>query len=176
MIHGIFINHLPLSGNPYDAKVPKPTYEPNEITAEIRSFFGTGVNLQELYISPDLMTPRTWDVLAEAARWSRRNADVLADTQHVGGDPLAGEVYGWGSWTPAKAILSLRNPNDRPATLAIDVAKAWQLPAGAAAKYTLKSPWAEDASKPSVDVQTGETHVFQFRPYEVLVLEATPIK
>ena len=176
MIHGIFVNHLPLSGNPYDAKVPKPTYEPNEITAEIRSFFGTGVNLQELYISPDLMTPRTWDVLAEAARWSRRNADVLADTHAVGGDPLAGDVYGWGSWTPAKAILSLRNPNDRPATLAIDVAKAWQLPAGAAAKYTLKSPWAEDASKPSVEVRSGETHVLHFQPYEVLVLEAAPIK
>ena len=176
MIHGIFINHLPLSGNPYDAKVPKPTYEPAEITAEIRSFFGTGVNLQELYISPDLMTPRTWDVLAEAARWSRGNTDVLSDTHHVGGDPLAGEAYGWASWTPAKAILSLRNPSDQPATLALDVAQAWQLPAGAATKYTLKSPWADDAAQPSVEVRSGETHVFHFRPYEVLVLEAAPIK
>ena len=175
MIHGIYINHLPLSGDAYNPKTPRPTYDPQEMTAEIRSFFGTGVNLQELYIAPDLMTPRTWDVLAEAARWSRRNADVLVDTHHIGGNPLAGEVYGWASWTPAKAVVALRNPNDRPAALAIDMAEAWQLPAGAAAKYVLKSPWAEDASKPGIEVQAGQTRVFHLRPYEVLVLEAAPI-
>ena len=105
MIHGVFINHLPLQGNPYDPANPRPTYDEQEIIAEIRSFFGTGVNLQEMYIAPDLMTPRTWDVLAEAARWARGNADVLVDTHAIGGDPLAGEVYGWASWTPHKAIV-----------------------------------------------------------------------
>jgi hypothetical protein len=176
MIHGIFINHLPLSGNPYDPKVPRPTYDEKEMIAEIRSFFGTGVNLQELYIAPDLMSSRTWDVLAEAARWSRRNTGVLVDTHHIGGDPLAGEVYGWASWTRAKAILALRNPDDRPATISLDVARAWELPVGAPAQYVLKSPWAEDASKPGVVVQSGQTHVFQLQPYEVLVFEATPVK
>mgnify|MGYP000959732590 CR=1 FL=1 len=66
MIHGVFINPLPLQGNPYDPATPRPTYDEREITAEIRSFFATGVNLQELYVAPDLMTARTWDVLAEA--------------------------------------------------------------------------------------------------------------
>jgi hypothetical protein len=40
MIHGVFINHLPLAGNPYDPKSPRPTYDEQEITAEIRSFLG----------------------------------------------------------------------------------------------------------------------------------------
>ncbi len=52
MIHGVFINHLPLQGNPYDPAIPRPTYDEREIIAEIRSFFATGVNLQELYIAP----------------------------------------------------------------------------------------------------------------------------
>ncbi|MGO8745549.1 MAG: hypothetical protein ACLQNE_06130 [Thermoguttaceae bacterium] len=176
MIHGIYINHLPLSGNPYDPKSPRPTYDEKEMIGEIRSFFATGVNLQELYIAPDLMTPRTWDVLAEAARWSRRNAGVLVDTHHIGGNPVAGEIYGWASWTPAKAILALRNPDDRPATIRLDVARAWELPAGAAARYVLKSRWAEDASQPGVEVRSGQPHAFQLQPYEVRVLEATPVK
>ena len=127
-----------MSGDPYDAECPKPTYEKAEMTAEIRSFFGTGVNLQEMYIAPELMTPRTWDVLAEAARWARRNADVLADTHHVGGNPLAGEVYGWASWTPAKAIMALRIRTTARHVCARR-GPGLELPAGAATKYVEKS-------------------------------------
>ena len=176
MIHGIFINHLPLQGNPYDPKNRRPTYDDQEITAEIRSFFGTGVNLQEMYIAPDLMTPRTWDVLAEAARWARRNADVLVDTHAIGGDPLAGEVYGWASWTPAKAIVTLRNPDERPATFALDVARTMELPPGAASIYSLKSPWSEDASKPAMEVRSGRPATIRLQPFETLVFEATPVR
>ena len=71
MIHGVFVNRLPLSGNPYDPATPRPGYDPADIVHEIRSFFGSGTNLQEMYVAPELMTPATWDALAEAARWSR---------------------------------------------------------------------------------------------------------
>ena len=137
---------MPFSGNPYDPKTPRPTYDADEITAEIRSFFATGVNLQELYIEPKFMTPRTWDVLAEAASWARRHSDVLADTHHIGGDPAKYEVYGWASWSPRKAIVALRNPDDRPAAFTLDVGRAFELPAGAAVKYVLRSPWKDEAS------------------------------
>jgi hypothetical protein len=176
MIHGVFINHLPLQGNPYDPASPRPTYDEREIITEIRSFFGTGVNLQEMYIAPDLMTPRMWDVLAEAAQWARRNTDVLVDTHAIGGDPLAGEVYGWASWTPNKAIVSLRNPGDQPADFALDVSQALELPSGAAASYRLKSPWGEDASRPAMEVQAGQPATIHVQPFESLVFEATPIR
>jgi hypothetical protein len=171
MIHGIFINHLPLKGNPYDPKNPRPTYDEREITDEIRSFFATGTNLQEMYIAPDLMTPRTWDVLAEAARWARANTAVLVDTHHIGGDPLKGEAYGWASWTPAKAILAVRNPAAQTATMAVDVGQVFELPAGAARKFTLKSPWKEDAGRAAVTLEAGRAHAFQLQPFETLVLE-----
>jgi len=174
MIHGVFINRLPLSGNPYDPKNKPPSYQPDEIIAEIRSFFGTGTNLQELYVNPALMTPRTWDALAEAANWARRNADVLADTHWVGGDPAQGQVYGWASWSKQKAILVLRNPNDGPAKITLDPADAFELPAGAARQYVLRSPWKEDADASAITLAAGRAHTFELGPFEVLSLEGVP--
>ena len=176
MIHGVFINHSPFTykGSYYDPKNPRPTYDENEMIAEIRSYFATGVNLQELYIAHDLMTARVWDVLAEAARWARANSDVLADTHHFGGDPLSGKVYGWASWSRRKGILSLRNPSDQTATIAIDVGKAFELPAGATQAYSLKSPWKDAAAAAPIRLTAGASHTFALKPFQVLVLEATP--
>jgi hypothetical protein len=176
MIHGVFINHLPLQGNPYDPTTPRPTYDEAEITAEIRSFFATGVNLQELYVAPDLMTPRMWDVLAEAARWARDNAPVLEDTHALGGDPLAGQVYGWASWTPAKAIVSLRNPSDESTDFVLNLAQTLELPAGAPTAYRLASPWADEADKSALDVQAGTPLTLHLQPFQVVVFEATPVR
>jgi len=176
MIHGIFINRMPFTTDHTKLNASKLIYDEGELTAEIRSFFGTGINLQEMYIDPEVMTPCAWDALAEAARWARRNADVLADTHHVGGNPLAGEVYGWASWTPKKALITLRNPDDRPATFSLDVAKTLELPAGAASRYVLKSPWSEEASKPAVEARGGEAYVVHLQPFEVFVREAIPVE
>jgi hypothetical protein len=103
----------------------------NDFRNEIRSYFGTGTQLQEMYITPSLLTAANWDDLAEAARWSRANADVLQDTHWVGGDPAWREVYGWASWTPRKGILVLRNPGDREKTIRIKLQDAFELPQGA---------------------------------------------
>jgi hypothetical protein len=175
MIHGIYVNALPLFANPYDPASPRPTYDPADVVAEIRSFFGTGTNLQEMYIAPPLMTPQTWDALAEAARWSRANADVLADTHWVGGDPAKGQVYGWASWSSRRGILTIRNPDDRPAQLALDLGRAFELPGQAARRYLLKSPWKEDSAKPGIELSAGQPHTFILKPFEVLVLEAQPV-
>ena len=69
----------------------------------VRSFFGSGTSLQELYISYDRMQEDFWPVLAEAAIWARVNEDVLKDVHWIGGSPINLEVYGFASW---KAIRS----------------------------------------------------------------------
>ncbi len=97
-----------------------------DFPAEVRSFFGSGTQMQELYITPELLTPRDWDTLAEAARWSRANEDVLRDTHWIGGDPSKGQIYGWASWSPRKGILTLRNPSDKPATISIDAGSIFE--------------------------------------------------
>ena len=143
-----------------------------DLTAEIREFFGTGTQLQELYITPALMNEKNWDDLAEAAKWSRANADTLVDTHWVGGDPGKAEVYGWASWSPRRAILTLRNPGAQPATFTGDVAQLFELPAGASKTYTLHSPWQSEQERPDLTLRAGEPHTFTLQPFAVLVLQS----
>ena len=138
---------------------------------QAREFFGNGTQLQEMYITPSLLNQRNWDDLAEAAKWSRANADVLVDTHWIGGDPNKNEVYGWASWSPQKVILVLRNPDDQPAAFTADAANIFELPPGAEQTFRLHSPWRGDREAPVVQLRAGEPHVFNLRPFEVLVLE-----
>ena len=139
---------------------------------QAREFFGNGTQLQEMYITPSLLNQHNWDDLAEAAKWSRANADTLVDTHWIGGDPGEDEVYGWASWSPRKAILVLRNPDDQPASFAADVAKVFELPGNAKQSFRLRSPWKQDRQFPDVTLRTGESHVFNLQPFEGLVLES----
>jgi hypothetical protein len=175
MLHGIMIHKFAFLG-PSDPKNPPVSCHEADVLAEIRSYFATGANLQELHIDPSLMTETSWDVLAESAKWSRSNADVLADTHWVGGDPEKGEVYGWASWSKRKGILALRNPDDQPSRITLDIAEAFELPPGAARKYVLRSPWAADAAKPAITVTAGRPHPFELQPFDVLVRDATPVQ
>jgi hypothetical protein len=147
-----------------------------EIRKELRSFFACGTCLQELYVTPGMMTAENWDDLAEAAKWGRANADVLADTHWVGGDPGKGEAYGWASWSEGKGILALRNPAPDPLTIKLEIGESFELPAGAAKRYNLQSPWKEDAQQPGIEVQAGSPHTFKLTPFEVQVFEAIPVK
>jgi len=141
---------------------------------EVDSYFGSGTDLQELYITPALLSQANWDELAEAAKWSRSNAQVLKDTHWIGGDPAKLEVYGWASWTPTKGIIVLRNPADRPQSYALDVEAAFELPAGAQRNYRAHSPWAADKRSKPVELRAGQAHRILLQPFEVLTLDAVP--
>ena len=169
------LNSLMLHGLIYAQKHKHLDEDPgNDFRNEVRSYFGTGTQLQELYITPSLLTQQNWDDIAEAAKWSRTNAEVLKDTHWVGGDPAGLEVYGWASWSPKKAILTLRNPSDKPQTIAIDIQIAFELPPAASRDYAAHSPWKDDASTPSIPLRAGAAHEFKLAPFEVLTLEMVP--
>jgi len=166
MLHGlIYAQHAhDLSTDPHD-----------DFADEVHAYFGTGTQLQELYITPALLTPANWDTLAEAASWSRRNADVLMDTHWVGGDPLALAAYGHAAWRGGRGILSLRNPANVPQSLTLDVASAFELPDGAPRAYAARSPWAADRGQMPLRLQAGVPHAFDLQPFQVLTLEAQPV-
>ena len=169
------LNSLMLHGIIYAEKAKNLSTDPgHDFAAEVRSYFASGTQLQELYITPSLLTKADWDVLAESARWSRENAGVLRDTHWVGGDPGKGEVYGWASWSAQKAILALRNPSASPREIRIDVGTAFDLPAEAARQYSAHSPWSADANAPPIQLEAGRAHAFELKPFEVIVLEARP--
>ena len=141
---------------------------------EVRDYFSTGTQLQEMYITPSLLNKQNWDDLAEAAKWSRANADALVDTHWVGGDPTKLEVYGWASWNPRKATLTLRNPSDKPQEFEVDVQSLFELPKGAPQAYKLHSPWMEDRVQPWMHFQAGAPKSVTLRPFEVRVWNAFP--
>jgi hypothetical protein len=165
MLHGLIYaqHHKELSKDPS-----------NDFRNEVRDYFGNGTQLQEMYITPSLLTSANWDDLAEAAKWSRANAEVLKDTHWIGGDPAWLEVYGWASWTPQKGTLVLRNPNDHPQSIKLDIQDAFELPTGAPKIYTAKSPWKDDVAQPATELRAHTPHEFQLAPFEVLTLDVIP--
>jgi hypothetical protein len=173
MLHGIGVN-LASTG---EVGMPRVVgLDPDDIIDEIRSFFGSGTNCQELYVTPSVMTERTWDALAEAAKWSRANQDVLVDTHWIGGDPAQGAIYGWASWSPRKGIVTLRNPDDQPAAIELDLAELFELPAGAPHTYRLQSPWHDAPPRSPATMAAGRRSTWTLAPFEVMVLEAKPVR
>jgi hypothetical protein len=146
----------------------------NDFESEVHDYFGTGTQLQEMYITPSLLTKENWDALAEAARWSRENATVLRDTHWVGGDPAKLQVYGWASWSPTKAILVLRNPSDKAQDFSFDIGQTFEIPAGASTHFQARSPWTKDRSEKPIKLDAGKPTVFSLTPFEVRTLEAMP--
>lgn len=140
---------------------------------EARSYFANGASLQELYLTPSMMTSDAWDRVAEAAKWGHANADVLRDAHWVGGDPLKLEPYGYAAWSPRKGTLMLRNPDDKPQTITLDAGTVFELPAGGAEHYALTTPYADQRVK-TLALTGGTPQPVTLDPFEVLVFDAQP--
>ncbi len=155
--------------------------DPKDLLDDVRMAAASGTQMQEFFVTPDTMTPALWDAVAEAIRWTRKNADVLVDTHGIGGDPGRGEVYGYASWSPRRGILVLRNPGQRPARFEIDLASAFELPQDAPRRYVARRQWQrpEDPAGPSLGVEfpldASQPHAVDLAPFEVAVYEATPV-
>ena len=146
----------------------------HDFPEEVHSYFGTGTQLQEMYITPLLLSATDWDVLAEAAKWSRTNAQTLKDSHWMGGDPARLEVYGWASWSQEKAIVTLRNPSDHPQDFTASLATLLELPAGSPSFYTAHSPWKSDSPTQALRIPAEDQHTFHLQPFQVLTLELLP--
>lgn len=146
-----------------------------DLTDDIHMAAASGTQLQEFFVTASMMTPAAWDAAAEAIGWVQRNADVLADSHGIGGDPGRGEVYGFASWAPRMGILTLRNPAGQPAKFAVDLQQAFELPATAARRYVLRSPWKQSSTAAEYRAEAGSPLEFTLSPWEVLVLEAQPV-
>lgn len=48
-----------------------------DLKNDARIYFGSGANLQELYLTPSMMDKKAWDDIADGARWARRFQDIL---------------------------------------------------------------------------------------------------
>jgi hypothetical protein len=162
MLHGIiYAKHAHgLNVNP----------NPQDFRDEVRSYFATGTGLQEMYISPELLTDEDWNALAASAKWARSHAEVLRDSHWIGGDPARDEVYGWAAWTPARAVIALRNPSTLAQDFTLDVSASLELPHGAASKFHATSPYETDTR----EFDAIKPAVIHLDPFQVRVWDLAP--
>lgn len=122
MLHGIVLGDV-------DGFATQVAFEPHlrpalrlwDWSCEVWSFFATGANLQELYLTPRLMDRELWAVVTAAASWAKAAAEVLKDNHWIGGSPEADEVYGFAGFdTDASQGIALA-----PHYLAHFCTRAW---------------------------------------------------
>ncbi len=167
------LNSLMLHGLVYARHAKGLETDPQgDFAAEVRSYFGSGTQLQEMYVTPSLLGPSDWDRIAEAAKWSRASAATLRDAHWVGGDPARLDVYGWAAWSPGRGILTLRNPSPKARSFEVDPAAVWELPAGTAGRVAARSPWRKEGDRPADELETGRPAALKLEPYEVRTLVA----
>ncbi|WP_321921851.1 enterotoxin [Paraburkholderia guartelaensis] len=165
MLHGIVLAQC----NP---RLNMP--EGDAFAHEVRTFFASGTQLQELYITPSLLGDDDWNVLAQAARWARVNSDVLRDSHWIGGAPDEAAIYGWAAWAPHKAIVTLRNPHDEAQRFALVLRHQLELPPEAAGRFHARSLWHACTSGIPAVLDADVPCKIQLAPFEVLTLELLP--
>jgi hypothetical protein len=167
------INSLMLHGLIYAQHAQNLGNDPgDDFAKDVWAYFSTGTQLEEMYVTPSLLTPANWDELARAAKWVAANAKVMQDVHWIGGDPLKLEVYGHAAWSPGKTIVALRNPSDHAQAFSLDLAKAAELPARLAKQsFTVRAIFGGPAA-PSLKADTPT--LIALAPFQVLVLELTP--
>lgn len=84
-------------------------------------YFGRGVYMRELYISPELMDARKWAFLSQAAKWAKWMDPVFARTEWIGGDPRKGEAYGYHHFGAGQDWFVLRNPGMEPRMIELPI-------------------------------------------------------
>ena len=148
----------------------------HDFANEVHSYFATGTDLQEMYITPSLLTDADWNTLAEAANWSRANADVLRDTHWIGGDPGRLDVYGWAAWSPSKSFITLRNPDDKTRLAILDIGRQLQLSKDAAHHFDVSDVWHSGGRDVLKVLDAAHPTTIMLQPFEVLTLQLTPSK
>jgi len=147
MNHGIIVTRHGGDGTGGDG-VTNGAWSKADTPAALQDFcdemwmsMGCGTDLQEYYISPELMYKSWWDELAKGIKWLKANEATLRDVHWVGGDPFQGQhgpngqnkqgsIYGYASLGEKDAIVILRNSSDKPQTFAATYKEIFELPAG----------------------------------------------
>ncbi len=103
MTHGIIKGRLNEIGGKDDPL--------NKFTDDAMFYFGRGVTMYELYISPDLLDAGEWNALSKSLKWAEDRFSVINNnTFMIGGQPAKGEAYGYVHYKGTKGIVALRNP------------------------------------------------------------------
>ncbi|MBQ7023961.1 MAG: hypothetical protein IJN29_10285 [Akkermansia sp.] len=193
LVHEVFVEGAPLF--PINALMIHGTiitkngpprvmsYDPANCVKEMRTAFTSGSGLQEIYTDTELMNQQggvLWDELASCIAWVRRNADVLADTHWVGGNPWDkkkkdGDIYGWAAWNKTKCTLSLRNSSKHEKVLKGTLRQILDVPQTLKGTVTLRSSFADQTRLPIMDkpIDVDTPIEIKLAPFDIVAMEGT---
>jgi hypothetical protein len=87
---------------------------------DVMMYFGRGVMMRELYLTPKSLSADEWEFLRGTISWATESEDILKDSRMVLGDPGRGEVYGYAHRRGRTGLLVLRNPAATEQCLKLD--------------------------------------------------------
>lgn len=138
-------------------------------------YLSNGNMVIQLFLTPGLLSPEDWSSLGHSLQWFEANAHpILDNTTMVLGDPMKREPYGYVHYSPAKTIISIRNPFilRRTVTLKLDAKSGFEPSRGA---------WNAEVVYPYREVLPGTFHfgsalTTELSAYELEVIELQPVK
>lgn len=144
-----------------------------EFADMVAMYYGRGVQLKELYVTPDLMDAGRWQALGETTRWAVDKSAVLDQVVMVGGDPRRGEIHGYAHWLGDQGILCLRNPDvqEQVARVPFDKSVRYRGPAGREFRGRVVYPFTEDLP---TQFRSGTPCEITVPGCSVLIVELTP--
>ena len=131
-----------------------------------------GTGFIELYIKPFVLQPGDWDVIAEGLLWSEHVFPTFARARMHGGNPAAGEVYGYTGWTAAQGYLSMHNPSAGTQRYTVTLDRAFGLVPGSG-PFHVSSPLPDATRGLPETIALGDTLTFELKPREIRILNFT---
>ncbi len=128
-----------------------------------------GTGFVELYIKPDKLAAYDWDVLAEGLQWAYEVFPTFGRARMHGGNPGAGEVYGYTAWQGDQGYVSVHNPADTLRTYTVKLDRTFGLPPGGG-MFHVGSPLEGSARGLPEVVYAGTTLELALEPREIRIL------
>ena len=167
------LNSLMLHGIIYAKQAEHLNDDPgNDFSDEVRSYFGSGTQLQEMYITPALLRPATGTRSPSAPTGRAPTGDDAERHALDRRRPGKLEVYGWAAWSPEGWIVTLRNPSAHTQTFALDLQAALELPQDAPRSYLARDPFSAAATE---IFTTKEKKQIALKPFEVRVIRVEEV-
>ena len=90
----------------------------------------SGEGLTQLATEMTMLDDIKRDKLSKALKFKADNQHILKKATFIGGDPAAGNIYGYVSWTDDEGIIALRNPSDEKTDLTLTLNALMGVPEG----------------------------------------------
>ena len=154
-------NHEPKKLNSHESKATFRNY--------LYMSLSRGTGFEELYIKPSQLAAYDWDVLAEGLQWACAVFPTFGRVRMHGGDPKAGEVYGYTAWQSEQGYVTAHNPADKPQSYTFKLDRAFGLLPGGGL-FHVSSPVDGCARDLPEVVYAGDTLTLTMEPREIRVL------